>query len=184
MSSFQTAGFIESIRICPTLVLKYRYNEAVDQWDTTPSEDRDFSNFTVQSKASRFTFHQVTQPHGSHYIYRDNRISKRDPDFREASVNHYSLSLPFNLLDEKHRIEIVDSLSGTTVYNQTIYTKQVFYLPSTSIHCNSGSKDSCPTKCRSLSGEWVDKKCVLTGYLHTLCLRLRPSSPNFIDFPP
>ena len=164
--------------------MKYRYNEAVDQWDAIPSRDLAFDNFTVQSKSSLFAFYQVTQPHGSHYIYRDSRISKRDPDFRTSSVHHYSLSIPFNLLDEKQQITILDPLSGITIYNKTIYTKQVFFLPSTSIHCNSGSKDSCPAKCRSLSGEWVEKRCIITGYLHNLCLRLRPSSPNFIDFPP
>ena len=164
--------------------MKYRYNEAVDQWDIIPHADRDFGNFTVKSKSSSFVFHQVTQPHGSHYIYRDNRISGRDPDFREASVDHYTLSIPFSVLGEEQHIQISDPLSGTTIYNQTIYTKQVFSLPSTSIHCNSGSKNDCPSKCRSLSGEWIDKKCVITGYLHNLCLRLRPSSPNFLDFPP
>lgn len=156
----------------------------MSQWDEVPANDRNFGNFSVLVNGAVFPLHQITQPHGSQYVYRDHRQSRHEPSFLEASADYYTVSIPVNVREESLSIIISDSMRGITTFNRSVDLMQVFLLPSTSIHCNSGLKGSCEQKCHSFSGEWIDKKCVVTGYFHDLCLRLRPSSENYLDNPP
>lgn len=156
----------------------------MSRWDEVPANDRNFGNFSVLVNDVVFPLHQITQPHGSHYIYRDHRQSRHEPSFLEASADYYTVSIPVNAREESLSIIISDPMRGVTTFNRSVDLMQVFLLPSTSIHCNSGLKGSCEKRCHSFLGEWIDKKCVVTGYFHDLCLRLRPSSENYLDNPP
>lgn len=173
-----------------------RYNADASAWNSTWSEEFAGVPFSVQLSALTYLLKENTTQYGAFSPYHDSCDINYGPSCISSTALFYEASVP---IISNNSFPFVLYSSSSSFYNRTIPVMEHWILSKKTIGCDGGSKytseneftarTTCTLRCSTVGGHWntSDYSCHVTGYLSSICLRVRKSANTsqwVIDIPP